>query len=700
MVKRLLYLTLAIIVSVGVLLAWPDTDRGGPPVGTGAAWAVATESYPFQKLWIPPALHGTEFNLTLGKSTASFWPGATTDTYTFNGVSFWGPTLIFKKGDRVHLHVKNDLDEPTTLHWHGLHLPAEADGGPRQIIQPGGTWDPSFTVMNNAATYWYHPHPHQATQDQLTDGAGGLIIIQDPAEEALPLPRTYGVDDIPLVFTSRRFLKNNQFSHKGDHDKYGDYLLANGTLDAKVELPAQYVRLRILNAEIERGYNLGFSDNRTFYLIATDGGLVDKPVPLTRMNLMVGERAELLVNLGSDQPGSHVDLVAYNSGQTFGFPGCERQAGRPNGSYLNDIDFRLLRVQIGKSTPGAITSPPDHLTENHFWTDADVTNRRALHITQGTPGGLPFCFDDEAYNMRSTDHLQVVKLGAVEAWSITNNRVFGHSFHMHDVQFKIASRSLGPVRPYEQGWKDTVFIQRDETVTVIAKFEDYASETTPYMFHCHMANHEDGGLMGEFVVVKDPATFSPNALILNEPHPVTEQMLTQSRALEQHTAPNFETNDISGSKLTLATLTATRPTVLLFMQKDCPCSETAAPQFERLQQELGETCTVVGVIDGTTTEAQKWAKRVGVHFPLVADTDLSIVKSYGVRHSLCTVMIQRGGIIAHVYPGYSASMLSGLAQEIEQPSDRTVAPLSFDGAPTRLTAGCPYGLVLDGNAGQ
>jgi len=338
--------------------------------------AFAQNARPFQKLWIPPAIEGKSFNLTLGKSTKSFWAGATTETYGFNKAQFWGPTLIFNQGDTVSIHVKNELTEPTTVHWHGMHLPPEMDGGPHQLITSGESWTSTFKVMNNAATFWYHPHPHEATQKQLTYGAGGFIIVRDPLEAKLSLPRTYGVDDIPLVLTSRRFYKNDQFSFAGDIDKYGDYELVNGTLDPETNLPAQFVRLRILNAEIERGYILGFSDNRPFYLIATDGGLVDQPIPLTRLKLMVGERVEVLVDLGKDKPTSTVDLMAYNTGQPFGFPGGEPQKTRPNGGLLNNLDYRLLHIHVAEPTATSVTQLPQHLTHNHFWTDADVTNRR------------------------------------------------------------------------------------------------------------------------------------------------------------------------------------------------------------------------------------------------------------------------------------------------------------------------------------
>ena len=467
------------------------------------AWVITTaplataqsETRPFQKLRIPEAVTGTNFNLSVHKSTKSFWKGATTATFAYNNETFWGPTLILKKGDTVQMNVRNELDEPTTTHWHGLHLPAATDGGPLQVIPAGKTWSPSFKVTNNAGTYWYHPHAHETTQKHLTMGAGGLIIVKDPIEAALPLPREYGVDDIPLVLTSRRFHLDDQFSYDGDNDKYGDFAFANGTLDAEVGLPAQVVRLRILNAEIERGYDLGFSDNRTFYLIATDGGLVDKPIPVTRMKLMVGERIEVLVDLGRDKVGSSVDLMAYNAGQPFGYPGGEPGTRPPNGGYLNNINFRLLHINVTPRTAKAITTLPATLVKNRLWTESDATQQRTIRISGGRP---LFNFDDKPYARNVIN--QTISLGAVEQWTIRNNNIFGHTFHIHDVQISIISRTSG-VQDYERGWKDTLYVPRGESVSFIAKFDDYASDTDAFMYHCHMSNHEDGALMGQFIVV-------------------------------------------------------------------------------------------------------------------------------------------------------------------------------------------------------
>jgi blue copper oxidase len=466
-------------------------------IGTGTSGAYNT-------LWIPPTITGTTFNLTLDKSAKQFRAGNPTDTYGYNGNNFWGPTLIMNKGDNVQMNVTNNLTEATTTHWHGFHIPAIMDGGPHQEIAAGTTWSPFFQVKNNAGTYWYHPHLHMKAYEQLTYGAGGLIIIKDPAESALNLPRTYGVDDIPLVFTSRRFLTSNQFSKNLALDNYGDYMLTNGTLNAQISLPKQYVRFRILNAEIQRGLNFGFSDNRAFQVITNDGGLLNTPVSVTRVPMMPGERIEILVNLGNDAVGSTLDFKAFNSGQSFGFPGQEGgpvnpsgSAGPINGSLLNNTDFTVLHISVAAATANAVTTVPGALASNTYWTLADVTNSRTITITGGQ-GGSAFTFNNNTYGSTFINH--TVALNAIEKWTIANNNIFGHAFHIHDINFKIISRSVGSVGTYESGWKDVVYIPLGQSVTVIAKFDDFASATNPYMFHCHFTNHEDDGMMGQFLV--------------------------------------------------------------------------------------------------------------------------------------------------------------------------------------------------------
>jgi bilirubin oxidase len=455
---------------------------------------VSTEG--FNLLWIPPTLTGKKFDLSLAPASEQFFDGAATSTIGYNGAAFWGPTLVMTKGDTVGITVTNALTEDTTTHWHGMHLPAEMDGGPMQVIGAGCSWSATFEVMNKASTYWYHPHAHELTWKQLNLGAGGFIIVQDPEESALPLPRTYGVDDIPLILTSRKFLDDNAIDTEGI---YGDHMLTNGTMSAEVNLPAQLVRFRILNGEIERAYTLGFADDRAFWVIGTDGGLVDAPVEVTRLTMVPGERYEILVDLGADPVGSAITMQSFNGGYSLGYPGGEPNQTGAFGSLLNNSTFDVLRINVITATTGGITALPTTLTSNALWTAADATNARTIAITDTGPGS-PFTFDDQGYSMDRVD--QTVVLDTVEAWTIENGAIFGHSFHIHDVQFAIVERSSGPVAEYEKGWKDTFYVRINETVTFVAKFDDYASNDHPFMYHCHMANHEDEGLMGQFLVVE------------------------------------------------------------------------------------------------------------------------------------------------------------------------------------------------------
>lgn len=508
----------------------------------------------YTALSIPEAYYGMtvnnekNFNLKIKDTFKQYKTGQVTVTGAFNVVgapknTFWGPTMFINKGDLIRMNITNSLNESSTVHWHGMHTPAIMDGGPHQVIAAGAFWSPYWTVKNQAATLWYHPHLHTTTQAQLTKGVGGFIIVRDAAEAALAIPRTYGVDDIPLAITSRRFLSDNSMATQLK-DNYGDYFIINGTLatdatgtlKAQVTLPKQWVRFRILNAEIQRGLNLGFSDNRTFYVIGNDGGLLGAPIAVTRMAVQTGERYEIMVNLSGDVVGAEtLTLKAYNTvaevtalttgsvAQTttspFGWPGSENNAspspsttnGPLNGGYLNSKTIDILSIKIGATTTVStpITALPATLISNTYWTNSDVTttSTRTINVTGGN-AGTAFSLNNAFYTDGMTS--DIVNLNAVEKWTIVNNNIFGHTFHLHDVSFKIISRSGGnmgtTLRSYEQGWKDSVWLPSSGSVTFIAKFDDYADSTWPYMYHCHALTHEDEGMMGQFKVTTTLAT--------------------------------------------------------------------------------------------------------------------------------------------------------------------------------------------------
>lgn len=489
--------------------------------------ATAARAQTYNTLWIPDTLSGPSFNLTLKDTMKQIRSGNQTITSSINTDNFWGPTLIMNKWQNVSFNVKNKLNDSTTLHWHGMHLPAVMDGGPHQVIPPGTTWQPYWQVTNQASTLWYHPHLHMMTNEQMAKGLGGLIIIRDSAERALALPRRYGIDDIPLVLTSRRYDASNQFVYT--NVAYGDYMLTNGTPSAQVSLPKQFVRLRLLNAESERAYNIGFSDNRNFYVIGNDGGLLNAPVTVNRLKLLVGERVELLVDLGNDAVGSTVDLNAYNAGFPLGFPGGEPAQSGQFGSLLNNTTFCLLHVVVAPTTTNAVTALPATLLNNVYWAASNATVSRTLNITNGQPGNpIPFNFDNASFVMSTIN--KTVTLNTIEKWTVKNNNVFGHAFHIHDVEFKIVDRngSAAGVNAYESGWKDVMYVPINESVTFVAKFNDYADPIHPFMYHCHFGLHEDDGMMGQFVVT-DPSTGlatlpSEKVEFLIYPNPATQRV--------------------------------------------------------------------------------------------------------------------------------------------------------------------------------
>ena len=479
----------------------------------------------YNPLWIPDTLSGTNFNLTIKDTFAQIVnTGNQTITGGING-KFWGPTLFMNKGDLVHMNVTNNLNDSTTLHWHGFHLPAVMDGGPHQIIPPGTVWQPYWTVKNDAATYWYHPHLHEMTQEQIIKGLGGLIIVRDSVESALPLPRKYAVDDIPLVLTDRKFNSLNQMTEF----PYGDSAMVNMTLRPQYTVPAQVVRFRILNGALERGYNLGFSDNRTFYIITSDGGLLSAPVAVTRYAIHAGERIEILVNC-TGQNGTSVDLKAYNSSLSQTTPGGDILP--PNTIFVNALarkDFNLLHLNIGPQTSNPITTIPTVLRTITTIPAANANITRNLTIADGPnqgASGVLFLLNNKVFDITHIDYS--VPLNNTEIWQITNSGNFGHPFHIHDVQFNILSVNGVAPTAAQAGWKDVVFVPSNTVIRFIAKFEDYADALHPFMFHCHIALHEDDGMMGQFVVTGNPNTI--NELKKNEigfslyPNPVNSKL--------------------------------------------------------------------------------------------------------------------------------------------------------------------------------
>jgi bilirubin oxidase len=490
---------------------------------------ITAQSY--NTMWIPDTLSGTTFNLDILDTFAVFKNGFNTITGGING-KFWGPTMFVNKGDTVHMNVRNRSNDSTTIHWHGMHLPAVMDGGPHQIIPPGTLWQPYWKITNQAATYWYHPHLHEMSQEQITRGVGGFLIVRDTEEAALALPRKYGVDDIPIVITDRDFNNQMQFSIV----PYGDSIMANMTLRAQYPVPAQMVRLRLLNGAIETSYNLGFSDNRSFYVIGTDGGLLNAPVLISgntpRYLLSAGERIEILVNC-SGQSGSSFFLKAYNQSLGGFIPGGESFPNGPFASFLGHTNYNIVKFNVGAQTSNPITSVPTALVNNVYPLEASSQFTRTITFSDSTGvtsvpilGPNAFILGHKLFDLDYINH--TIPLNQTEIWELKSTSIFGHPFHIHDVEFYILTIN-GATPPVEQrGWKDVILVKGGNTVRFIAKFDDYADLTHPFMYHCHIALHEDEGMMGQFVVEDAALSVAPS--IQNQadftiyPNPVQDRL--------------------------------------------------------------------------------------------------------------------------------------------------------------------------------
>lgn len=456
-------------------------------------------------LAIPDTIAGPNYSLTMHQDSVQFFPGKKSYTYAFNQYSYLGPTLIFNKGTNINITVNNQIDDTTTVHWHGIHLPAMMDGGPHTPIMPGVTWNPQFTVMDHAATYWYHPHLHMKTAVQAIKGAAGLIIVRDPQEAALNLPRTYGKDDFPIVVQCQQYDSTNQAMPLGMNDST---ILVNGARanyghSVYGDFPAQIVRMRILNASGERAFNFGFSGNKQFYQIASDGGLLDTPYLTTRVRLAPGERAEILLDL-TGLNGQLLYLMSYASELPMGTQGGPTMPmppwSSPMDSPLNGVDFNVMQINVIAPLANPVTTIPSALVTNTPYSVFQANTSRTIRFSADSIMVMdgPFYFNGNSFDMMRVDY--EIPLNNTEIWTLVNETMVAHPFHIHDVQFYVLDRGGNPPGPEEMGRKDVVLVPPQDSVIFITKFEDFADSLTPYMYHCHILMHEDAGMMGQFVV--------------------------------------------------------------------------------------------------------------------------------------------------------------------------------------------------------
>ena len=443
---------------------------------------------------MPRIVNGEKvFDLSVNEKETEIIPGTTTRTLGYNG-SILGPTLRINNGDNVRIRVTNNLHEDTTVHWHGMLLPAKMDGGPHQTITTGSTWESYWTVKNEAGTLWYHPHTLEKTGEQVYQGLAGLILIDDKNSESLSLPKKYGEDDIPLIVQDKKFDAHAQFIYDHSHmipvttGFLGDTILVNGTYAPYVQVPAKLVRFRILNGSNARRYNFGFSDSRTFTQIASDGGFLQTGVERTRLQLSPGERAEIIVDLSGQT--ETLTLLSYPViGDTNIVRSFALSALAGGSDEYQEFKILELRPQSGNFAKSEI---PHVLNTILYLQERDAVKTREFDL------------DSASINKKKMDSSradEIVRKGDIEIWHVSNDSPMYHPFHIHGIQFQVLSRNDQKPALYEQGWKDTITVNPGDSVKLIMQFMEDSDPTNPFMYHCHILEHEDMGMMGQFVVV-------------------------------------------------------------------------------------------------------------------------------------------------------------------------------------------------------
>ncbi|MGB1248153.1 MAG: multicopper oxidase domain-containing protein [Chitinophagales bacterium] len=488
------------------------------------------------ELNIPSTLSGTDFILNCQTGTTEFIPGVQSATYGYNG-SLLGPTLIFQQNDSLNITVNNNVGETVTLHWHGMHVPAKFDGGPHNEIEDGQSWSPTFKVYEEASTMWYHSHLHHNTLRQVNKGLAGMIIIKDDNEATLDLPRTYGVDDFPIIIQDRSFDSTGVLI---DHVVLGDTVMTNGTLSPYVECPAQMVRFRLLNASAQRIYNIGMSDDRNFSIIAGDAGLIAEPYDTNRIVISPGERVEIVVDF-SGENGDSLQLLTYASELELGHPGGPFLIADDHfPSAINGIDLPFLQMNIVAATASPVTSISTTLN-NIVPLDTSLAVRERYKKLSGTldnSGNRVWTINDRAYSMMRID--DIVVDGDIEVWELDNSSAITHPFHIHAGHFYIVSRNGVAPPPYERGKKDVVYVRGGEKVKFAMKFEDFPDEEHLYMYHCHLLNHEDHGMMAQFLMVDSSYFTSATTSLINDeslvvsPNPVKDLLDVSLDAQDEH----------------------------------------------------------------------------------------------------------------------------------------------------------------------
>lgn len=480
------------------------TTGAGTLVASGGMLWAQSSAQPLRLIPMTDLIGGIDGRITLSldPSTHDFGNGAASETFGINN-SYLGPVIRAKQGQTLPFDVANNIGDVSTIHWHGLHIPGDVDGGPHQEIEHGAVWSPNVPIVQHASMNWFHSHTHGKTAQQTYNGLAGVLLIEDDASLDADLPKTYGVDDFVLVLQDKTFDAAGRMTYEltGEvfEDGYqGDTLVINGAIaPASQVVPTGLVRLRILNACNARFLELSMQTG-PITVIASDGGFLAAPVETESILLSPGERYEVLVDMGSVQSNALNVNLDGGGGGIF--------ANLFGGNQTVTV-LMLTRTD----QPGFAGAMPTQLANLEPPRPSDATVTRSFELEMDVGADLAalalawenFCGDAGAMaingmpmNMERID--EEVRKGDTEIWRISVDDQL-HPFHIHGCSFRILTENGAEPPAYAQGWKDMVHVEEGWS-EVLVQFNYDAPADAPYMYHCHILEHEDCGMMGQFTV--------------------------------------------------------------------------------------------------------------------------------------------------------------------------------------------------------
>lgn len=407
--------------------------------------------------------------LTARVAQVEWLPGRPSEAWTYDG-TVPGPLVDAAVGDTLVVRFHNALPAPTTLHWHGVRVPADMDGteAMQHPVPPGGSFEYRF-VLKDAGLYWFHPHVR--SDEQVERGLYGVLRVGDPAGPALGRERVVVLDDV-LLDGDGALVDPARLSHmEARTGREGNRVLANGAPNAFLEVtPGERVRLRLVNAAVARSFQLTLGGGRPLVLVGVDGGLLEAPRVLERLLLAPGQRADVLVDVDG-APGDAWTLSAEPSAR-----------GHHAGDDEAEAVLRLRLVE-GQGTRAPL---PGRLRTIAPLPAPDTLRRFVLGERMGMMSGPVFTLNGEA----GPDVPPVAtRVGAAEEWEYVNETTLDHPMHLHGYFFQVWDAAEAT---WERAWRDTVNVPAGARLRLRVHFDERPGR---WMQHCHILTHAELGMV-------------------------------------------------------------------------------------------------------------------------------------------------------------------------------------------------------------